>query len=447
MNRDVLNPNEEIVKITCWRMERAGKGDMIGKVEVPVQTLSDQKQHEQWYPLAGADASEYIAGEVRLKLEYKKEEQLLLAQVVSAKNLAPKGIGGTSNPYVRVQLGRRKKKTKVVNRTLTPTFNEIFEFKVKPDGTDELVVVLMHRDKLNSVFMGRFAVPFMELEPNYLYDGWYVVTANGVEDTEEDEYSSGVDTPPVNESPTTRRRDTIEHLPAGWQLGPHRNRQGGDIPRVESATDISSLAELARRRGAERSNSTVSLQDRRKVLSSSSETGLSSERKPVSLGDIRMVLKYTQEMVLPSVEYTELLELMMEDKFAVLRALGSVTTEKEDVGRCLSQIFEAKGKAEELIICLTCEEVAHTNDPDVLFRANSLATKTFDYYLKLVALPYLRNTLEETIKEIYVTKKSCEVDPTRLEKSEDLPRNFANLHGFAEEICSRIFQSLEQCPK
>merc|ERR1712137_141672 len=106
----------------------------------------------------------------------------------------------------------------------------------------------------------------------------------------------------------------------------------------------------------------------------------------------------------------------------------------------------AKGRAEDLIIALTCDEVEQTDDSDVLFRANSLATKTFDYYLKLVALPYLHSTIEEVIREIYATKKPCEVDPTRMDKSEDLSRNFANLLSFAEEICFRIFSSVEQCP-
>ncbi len=33
-----------------------------------------------------------------LKIEYKPSKELLLVQLVSARNLPPKGTGGTSNP-------------------------------------------------------------------------------------------------------------------------------------------------------------------------------------------------------------------------------------------------------------------------------------------------------------------------------------------------------------
>lgn len=159
-------------------MEKGGRGDVIGKVEVPIRTLMDQKQHDQWYALADADAAQYIAGEVHLKVEYKPASNELLVQVVSAKNLAPKGTGGTSNPFIRVQLGKRKKKTRTVYKSLAPTFNELYEFKLRPEDPDELYLVLSHRETLTSVFMGSISIPYTTLDPNVLYDGWYMVTDN-----------------------------------------------------------------------------------------------------------------------------------------------------------------------------------------------------------------------------------------------------------------------------
>jgi len=400
---DVHDPDTSIANITCWRMEKAGKGDVIGKVDVPITSLQDQKQHEQWYPLASADAGQYIAGDVHLKVEYKPGSSLLLVQVVEAKNLAPKGIGGTSNPYIKLHLGKRKKKTKTVYKTLNPTFNDLFEFKLRPED-GELVLVIWHRETLGSEFMGTITIPFKELESDFLYDGWYMVTANQTNESENLQASIA-----EFDIPSDEEEFEYEVVTSPQQANP-------PAPTSEDSA------------------------------STEKEKEKEKEPKAKELGDIRIVLKYTEETVLPNVAYDELWELLQKDNNEIIQQLGKVTTEKEDVGRTLARLFEFKGKAPDLLINLTCREVDETADPDVIFRANSLATKAFDYYMKLVGLPYLHNTLEDLVKEIYSTKKACEVDPTRLEKTDDLQKNFNNLQGYVQEFCTAIFDSVDDCP-
>merc|ERR1711862_98698 len=65
---------------------------------------------------------------------------------------------------------------------------------------------------------------------------------------------------------------------------------------------------------------------------------------------------------------------------------------------------------------------------------------------KLVGSTYLKNTLEELVKEIYNTKKPCEVDPTRLEKTDDLAKNFSNLQTYIQEFCDSIYNSVDEFP-
>ena len=50
----------------------------------------------------------------------------LLVTVVCAKDLLPKDDNGLSDPYVVLKVGRTQCRTKVVRKSLNPTFNESF---------------------------------------------------------------------------------------------------------------------------------------------------------------------------------------------------------------------------------------------------------------------------------------------------------------------------------
>lgn len=61
----------------------------------------------------------------------------LIVGVIQAEGLAAMDMSGTSDPYVKVYLLPDKKKkfeTKVHRKTLDPTFNEHFTFKVPGDN-------------------------------------------------------------------------------------------------------------------------------------------------------------------------------------------------------------------------------------------------------------------------------------------------------------------------
>lgn len=51
----------------------------------------------------------------------------------------------------------------------------------------------------------------------------------------------------------------------------------------------------------------------------------------------------------------------------------------------------------------------YLEDPNIIFRSNTLATKALEMYMKLVALPHLHKMLKPTITELYKGKKACEV--------------------------------------
>ena len=796
--------------VTCWKMQKAGKGAALGKVELPLYTLTDQRQHEQWYPLAPANADKYIAGEVHLKIQYKpnnkNEEGKLYVQVIGARNLAPKGVGGTSNPFIRLYLGKKKKKTKTLYKTLAPAFNDFFEFKINNHlinsnniNDKELSLVVYHRDILANQFMGKVTIPYTELEPNFLYDIWYTVADENEEHYYDDDYCADVSvdqqknnlnekkevkndvkekevekeqekekekekekerekelekekdekrvkisdvekSEEVNvrenirsskmmndiesgkekkikkrrkkttidsnndlnnnnnnnnndnnndnnngeikkrrkkktqeeskvendveneklidkigeedekdeksdvknenssndqkedikeknekeneikketeekdkenrvqenennnnkvevnnqkneneekekedkkedkkeennnkeeetkkeenninkEDETEKKKDHFEIKYEKKEVIKTRERSFAASHRNSALLDLNSLANLTNSNNNNNNNlinsnndnnnnNNESLTSSNKISTSNSANNISSlihsnsnnninnnnvnnnsipksnsinninnntnnnnsERKesggemkgsgnndrisanktnanvglraqgslntikgkkpsnpaikrmlsdgetlkhsgktrtPSKIGDIRILLKYTEQMILPRFEYDELFEFLRENNFEIVHLLGEVTNEKDDVGRTLANIFEAKNKAVDLIRSLNFREIDRTENPDVIFRENTLATKTLDHYMKLIGHPYLLQTLGPMIEEIYRSKKQCEVDPSRLEKTDDLQKNLATLTAYVDEAATAIFQS--DCPQ
>ena len=82
----------------------------------------------------------------------------------------------------------------------------------------------------------------------------------------------------------------------------------------------------------------------------------------------------------------------------------------------------------------------------MIFRANTVATKSFDHYLKLVGITYLQIVLKPFLKLVYSTKQSCEMDPSRLQKSDDLKKNRDYLLLCVTTLWNSIQNSLNECP-
>ncbi|RDX72852.1 C2 and GRAM domain-containing protein, partial [Mucuna pruriens] len=100
----------------------------------------------------------------------------LVVRVIEAKNLPPTDPNGLSDPYVRLQLGKHRFRTKVIKKSLNPKWNEEFSFKVD-DLNEELVISVMDEDKFfNDDFVGQLKVPIslvFEEEIKSLGTAWY----------------------------------------------------------------------------------------------------------------------------------------------------------------------------------------------------------------------------------------------------------------------------------
>ncbi|KAL0300912.1 UNVERIFIED_CONTAM: C2 and GRAM domain-containing protein [Sesamum radiatum] len=83
----------------------------------------------------------------------------LLVRVIEARNIYAKDAHGLSDPYVKLQLGKQKFRTKVMKKCLNPSWCEEFTFKVE-DLKEELVISVLDEDKyFNDDFVGETKVP------------------------------------------------------------------------------------------------------------------------------------------------------------------------------------------------------------------------------------------------------------------------------------------------
>jgi hypothetical protein len=99
----------------------------------------------------------------------------LLVRVVEARGLPGVHLNGSSDPFVKLKLGKRRAKTAVVKRSLAPAWDEEFSFLVG-DVAEELVVSVLNEDKYFSNLLGLVRLPLsqvMETDDLSLGTQWY----------------------------------------------------------------------------------------------------------------------------------------------------------------------------------------------------------------------------------------------------------------------------------
>ncbi|KAF8769645.1 hypothetical protein HU200_006245 [Digitaria exilis] len=113
----------------------------------------------------------------RAEPDHHDAPMLLRVHVIEARGLPAIYLNGYSDPYVRLQLGRRRPRaTTVVKRSLSPVWDEEFGFLVG-DVAEELVVSVLNEDRFfGAEFLGRVRLPLttiMETEDLSLGTKWY----------------------------------------------------------------------------------------------------------------------------------------------------------------------------------------------------------------------------------------------------------------------------------
>ncbi|KAH7353038.1 hypothetical protein KP509_19G076300 [Ceratopteris richardii] len=89
--------------------------------------------------------------------------EYLYVKVVKARNLLAKDITGSSDPYVLVKVGNVSAKTRVIDKSLNPDWNQVFAFGKDKFQAPLLELIVKDKDTLKDDFLGYFAFEIAEV--------------------------------------------------------------------------------------------------------------------------------------------------------------------------------------------------------------------------------------------------------------------------------------------
>uniref|UniRef100_A0A8P4K5T6 RasGAP-activating-like protein 1 n=1 Tax=Dicentrarchus labrax TaxID=13489 RepID=A0A8P4K5T6_DICLA len=117
-----------------------GHDDVIGKITLSKDAIGSQaKGLDSWVNLTRVDPDEEVQGEIHLSLELLKDTEKisLRCQVIEARDLAPRDISGTSDPFARVIFNNHSAETAIIKKTRFPHWGETLELELDPEELSE----------------------------------------------------------------------------------------------------------------------------------------------------------------------------------------------------------------------------------------------------------------------------------------------------------------------
>ncbi|KAJ3363087.1 RasGAP-activating-like protein 1 [Allomyces arbusculus] len=173
-------------------------------------------------------------------------------------------------------------------------------------------------------------------------------------------------------------------------------------------------------------------------------------------GSIRIRLTYTNEYILPLPVFKPLVTVMIDPQMHVITCMERVVEDRDETARVLLHVMFSIQLHDQYLESVCAAELEHTADPALLFRANSLASKSVDHFMKLVAVSYLGNLLRPVIKTIMTDNRKCELDPLRMTdrtagvassgSCEHLEESLVVLESYIKWIVERLVATIDDFP-
>ncbi|GAA6054276.1 hypothetical protein JCM3770_005155 [Rhodotorula araucariae] len=173
------------------------------------------------------------------------------------------------------------------------------------------------------------------------------------------------------------------------------------------------------------------------------------------VGELSLSMRINEEVVLPSREYEAILRFLTGDTDADLATdiAHEFPSDLEEVTKILMRIYQAEAVLLPRILRLADLEVDNNarsqRSAAILFRGNTILTKSVELYLRLVGAEYLDASVGETIRRICAEKVEIEIDPIKLKpgtRDKELQANVTLLHEWTLTLWNSIYAAREKCP-
>ncbi|XP_041965238.1 synaptotagmin-1b [Alosa sapidissima] len=162
--------------------EKGGKNDL--DLDLDLTDMKDERtpqalKHDTDTVDEEEDSKEEVRlGKLQFSLDYNFTDAALMVGILQATDLPAMDMSGTSDPYVKLYLLPDKKKkfeTKVHRKSLNPTFNENFTFKVPYAelGGKTLVMIVYDFDRFSKHdAIGDVRIPMNKVDFSHVTEEW-----------------------------------------------------------------------------------------------------------------------------------------------------------------------------------------------------------------------------------------------------------------------------------
>jgi hypothetical protein len=196
----VFEDQSHILEIEVWDRDYGSRDDFVGRCSVDLDDLAPEETHRKTLQL---ESKEYDSGEITvlltisgttrycfeesdgkmanghikkpLKADYSLSAIMqslkgavdvgcLRVKVIKATGIQAADFGGTSDPFVVLELDNARVRTETVYKTVEPEWDKSFTMKVK-DIHSLLEVTIFDEDKHRNEFLGRVVIPLLSIQP------------------------------------------------------------------------------------------------------------------------------------------------------------------------------------------------------------------------------------------------------------------------------------------
>ncbi|XP_069768610.1 rasGAP-activating-like protein 1 [Narcine bancroftii] len=389
-----------------------GHDDVIGKISLNKEYIATHLRGiDNWINLTRINPDDEIQGEIHLGLEILQDRQtkVLKCHLIEARDLAPRDISGTSDPFARVVFNNKTTETATIKKTRFPHWNEMFEFELEDEKAIEEIMLTVEVWDWDMVgkndFLGKIDFNLDALLKTQVTRGWFRLL------------------------PFEKNEDD-----AGGKLGALRLKVRLAEDRILPSMYYQPLIDLLVE----------------SVISPSKSAAIARPTKGATLPESSQ----PYDGSLASMNWAE--------DITPLTMLEEVTTveSRQEVAVTVVKMFLGQGLVIPFLDYLNMREVNKTTDPNTLFRSNSLASKAMEQFMKLVGMPYLHEVLKQVVNRIFDEKKYIELDPCKIDLNKIRRISFKGGHSEANvrecsqemlksyltDVMDAIVSSVEQCP-